>query len=246
MNKYLFESDYSADSLRWINKRQEIKLRTNIFNGDKSSHNIEDLDKLQDEIVKDNDSALSYFFAMEFPYKTYRMQKVILDNKDAKYAFLFAQNIKNCDIKALRKLVVDSRKTKYICKFGCFVKGADRKPLENVVLKSKNVKYAHMWLKHVRGADVNKFKAIILSSKKPRYLFELAKHLNNKTDIAQIEDLIIQTKSFTYMRLFAEKIKLANVEKIEQAVLDSDDVNEIKKFAKYVKKSKMKKFFLVM
>jgi hypothetical protein len=48
------------------------------------------------------------------------------------------------------------------------------------------------------------------------------------------------------MRLFAEKIKLANLEKIEQAVLDSDDLNEIKKFAKYVKKSKMKKFFLVL
>ena len=48
------------------------------------------------------------------------------------------------------------------------------------------------------------------------------------------------------MRMFAEKIKRANVEKIEQVVLDSDNVNEIKKFAKYVKRSKMKRFFLVL
>jgi len=99
MSKYLFESDYSADSLRWINKRERTKL-----------HSLEDLEKLQDEIILDNDSALAYFFATEFQHKIYRMQKVILDSKDAKYAFLFAQNIVNCDIKALQKIVLESKK----------------------------------------------------------------------------------------------------------------------------------------
>jgi hypothetical protein len=236
MNKYLFESDYSADSLRWINKRAEHE----------SSYNPEELEKLQNEIIADNDAALAYFFSTEFPYKLHRMQKIILDNRDAKYAFLFAQNIRNCDIKALQKVVVDSKKVKYICKFACFVKGCDRKPLESIILKSKNVKYAHMFLKHVKGSDVNKFKDVIMSSKKPRYLFELAKHTKDPKVLSQIEDIIIETQSFTYMRLLAEKIKAVNIEKIEQAVLDSDNVNEIKKFAKYVKRSKMKRFFLVL
>jgi hypothetical protein len=61
-----------------------------------------------------------------------------------------------------------------------------------------------------------------------------------------VEDLIIKSQSFTYMRLFAEKIKKADVDKIEQAVLATDNGPEIKKFAKYVRKSKMKKFLLVM
>ena len=39
MNKYLFESDYSADSLRWIRKREELKTRNDPF----SKKNIEDL-----------------------------------------------------------------------------------------------------------------------------------------------------------------------------------------------------------
>ena len=47
------------------------------------------------------------------------------------------------------------------------------------------------------------------------------------------------------MRLFAEKIKHANIEKIEQVVLDSDNLIEIKKFAKYVRRSKMKKFLVL-
>jgi hypothetical protein len=235
MNKYLFESDFSADSLRWLQRCETF-----------DRNRVEELEKLQNEIIDNNDSALAYFFATEFPYKLHRMQKVILDNKDAKYSFLFAQNIRNAAIPSLQKIVVDSRKIKYICKFACFVKGADRKPLESIILKSKNVKYAHMFLKHIKGSDVSKFKDIILASGKPRYLFELARHTNNINELNQIEDMIIASRSFTYMRLLAEKIKLANVEKIEQAVLDTDNVNEIKKFAKYVRRSKMKKFFLVL
>jgi len=103
-----------------------------------------------------------------------------------------------------------------------------------------------MYLKHVKGSDTSKFKQIIIDSGKPRYLFELAKHLTTDSDIEMIEDLIIKSNSFTYMRLFAEKIKKANVEKLEQAVLATDNGPEIKKFAKYVRKSKMKQFLLVM
>ena len=48
------------------------------------------------------------------------------------------------------------------------------------------------------------------------------------------------------MRLFANKIKMADVDKIEQAVLASDNDKEIKKFAAQVKQSKMKKFLLMV
>ena len=96
------------------------------------------------------------------------------------------------------------------------------------------------------GANVSEFKQIIIESGKPKYLFELAKRLTAREEVEQIEDLIIQSKSLTYMRLFAEKIKLADVEKIEQAVLDSENSEEIKKFSKYVRKSSMKKFLLLV
>src|SRR5579885_2716211 len=187
MNKYLFESDYSADVLKWMKKLDEKQLSPSPYSKDQSGYNPEDLEKFQNEIIADGDSALAYFFATEFPYKQYRMQKVILDKKDPKYAFLFAQNVRNADVKALQNLVVDSRKIKYICKFACFVKQADLKPLENLIVKSKNVKYAHMYLKHVKNVNVDKFKEVIISSKKPRYLFELAKHLRQPEDIAHIE-----------------------------------------------------------
>jgi hypothetical protein len=102
-----------------------------------------------------------------------------------------------------------------------------------------------MYLKHVKGSNVNKLKKIIITSGKPRYLFELAKHLSNPKEIALIENKIIQSGSLSYMRLFAEKIKLANVERIEQIILDSGNMNEIKKFAKKIKGSKMKRFLIL-
>lgn len=246
MSKYLFENDYSADSLRWMRLLEEKQLAENPYSKNQTGYNSKDLENIQNDIIKDKDSALAYFFASQFTYKPYRMQKVILDQKDAKYAFVFAQNIKNSDVKALQKVVMESKDIKYISKFACFVKTANRRPLESFIIKSKNVRYAHMYLKHVKGSDVTKFKKVILTSKKPKYLFELAKRLSNPRDIAMIQKLIIESGSFTYMRLFAEKIKLAKVDKIEQAVLETNNTAEIKKFAKYVRRSRMKRFFLVM
>jgi len=239
VSKYLLEKDFKSGYLKWLNK---LALYT--------KEKPEDLELLQNEIVRDNDCALAYYFTAQFNYKPHRMQKVILDQKDAKYAFLFAQNIPNCDIKALQQVVINSKDIKYICNFACFVKDANHKPFERIILNSKNIKkntqYIHKYLKHVEKANVNKFKDIILGSGKPRYLFELAKRLKNPEDIAYIEEQIIQSGSFRYMRLFAEEIEASNIEKIEQAVLDSDNVNEIKKFAKYVRRSRMKRFFLVL
>lgn len=242
------ESDYSSDFLRWIKKLDENNISSNFpikLNSLSPKNNQQVLEKLQSEIVKNGDAALAYFFAHDFYFKPFLMQKVILDKKDAKYAFMFAQHIKNCDIKALQNIVIESGKIKYITRFACHVKLADRALLEDLVIASKNVKYAHEYLKHVSSADINKFKSLIISSGKPRYLFELAKHCQNEKDIRRIEDLIINSGSYTYIRLLAEKIKLADVEKLEQAVLDLGNEAEIKKFARFVRRSKMRQFLLL-
>ena len=238
MNEYLFSNDYSADSLNWIKKVEKKNLN--------QKNNEIVLEEFQKEIIQENNSSLAYFFAYEYRYKSHLMQKIILDNKDPKYSCLFAQDIENSDIKALQKIIIDAKKIKYICHFACFVKGADLKLLEQLIIKSKNIKYIHMYIKHIKNANINDFKEIIFESKKPRYLFELAKHLSDEDDLERVEDLIIESGSFVYMRLLAAKIKKINVEKIEQAILDINNVEEIEKFAKCVKKSKMKRFLLVL
>lgn len=221
-----------ADYFEWIDRVGKIKR-----------HKTHELEQLQDDIIRNGDAAWAYFFASEFDHKTYLMRKVVLDGQDPKYAYAFALSIPNADIKALQDVVVGSRKIKYITHFACFVRGADHKLLQGLVIKSKSVQYAHMFLKHVKDANAKKFRDIILESGKPRYLFELAKH--SLADLELIEDLIIKSGSFTYMRLLAEKVKQANVDKIEQAVLDTGNSAEIKKFAQCVRRSKMRQFLLV-
>lgn len=234
MSKRIHEIDCSSDYLRWINKTSELNLKT-----------PKGLDAFQKEIIEANDSAFAYFFAFEFDYKSYLMQKVILTGQNIKYVFFFAQNINNADIKTLQSIITLSDKIEFITKFACFVKGANKKLLQKHIIRSRNVKYIHMFMKHNKNVNIKIFKDIIIKSGKPRYLFELAKSITNLEEIGQIEDLIIKSECFTYMRLFAQKIKQANVEKIENAVIALGNDEELKKFARFVKKSKMHNFLLV-
>lgn len=246
MSRYLLENDYSADFLRWIKRAEEKNVQINRYGKNQYRYNLEALEKFQQEIIDEQDAAMAYFFTCDYSYKPYLMQKIIIDKQDAKYAYMFAQNIRNADICALQKVIVNSNNTKYACKFACFVPGANIGPLEKMIIESGKVKYAHMFIKHIKNVDLKNFKSIILKSKKPRYLFELAKHVDNLDDLSKIEDLIIAQRSFTYMRLMAEKIPNANIDKLEQAVLDTNNSDEAVKFAKNVKNAKMKQFFLVL
>lgn len=233
MNKHLFDTDYGADFMRWLLIYKSVQKHKINYENDKN------LNKIQEDIINNKDAALAFFFSFDFNYQLHKMQDVILKTKEPKYALLFAQCIVGADIQALQNIVISSNNIKYICKFACDVEGADFKKIENIIIRSGIPKYAHAFLKHIPSANVNKLKEIIFNSKKPKYLFELAKHVKTAEELAQIEDLIIKIGSFRYMRLLAQKNKLANVAKLEQAILDSGNAEEIKKFAKAVKKSKL-------
>lgn len=234
MTEYLFDPELCQDLLAWLKRRNSFPL-----NPKKS-----ELDELQAEIITSNNSAFAYHFAHDFSYRTYKMQNIILANRDPKYSVLFAQNIKNCDINSLQKIVINSKNIKFITRFACFVKNCDKALLEKLIIKSNNAKYVHMYLKHGKPKNINKLKKIIINSNKPKYLFELAKHITSQKEFDIIEDLIIKSKSYTYIRLLAAKSKLANVEKLENVILTSTE-SEIRKFAKSVKKSKMRKFLFL-
>jgi hypothetical protein len=228
--------EYSTDYSQWITTVSQYKS----------------LDKLQDHIVASKEPSLAYFFAIEYPlHKTYRMRKVILDagvggaKQSHKYAYLFALNVAGADVKALRKIVQNAGNTSIITDFACNIPGAEYSLLEKQIIASKKAKFANRLIKTSIAIDVKALKSVIIQSKKPRYLFDLATRTSSPKEIMLLQKLIIESKSFTYMRMFAENIDGADVEKIEQAVLDSGNTEEIEKFAKYVKASKMRKFLVV-
>lgn len=229
-----YNSDYTFGLIKWLQ-------RINDNPPDTSSK----LEACLNEILILKDTSLAYFFAVEYNYKTYLLQNLIIEKQDSKYALIFAQDIPYADIRSLQQIVLNSNNPRYIAKFACFVKGADQKPLIKWILNAQDARYTHMLIKNIDEIDLGKCKPVIMKSKKPTYLFELAKHLTKKSDIEDIETLIIESKCFEYIRLFAIHIKQANVSRLEQAVLDSGNQKEIKKFAKKVKQSQMKKFLVL-
>lgn len=239
--KYVFSAIYSDDYLRWEPLGKSIIESKN----KKTRQSL--IDTIQEKIIQENDAALAYHFAADIGHHNYKMQNVIMVAKSAKYAVLFASNIVGADVPALQNMIFqseDKSKMDYLCQFACFIPGANVKKVESLVMSTQDIKGAHMLIKHGKSSP-HKFKKMILASKKPRYLFELARHLKNKKDLETIQQLIIDSKSPTYIRMFAEKIKIADVEKLEEAILESEDVDSIKKFAHYVKKSKMRNFIVM-
>ncbi len=197
------------------------------------------------EILKNKNPLLAYFFALEKNNSLPKMQEIILNSKNPKYIFLFAQTICSADVRALQNAIIATNNIKYISKFALFVDKSNFEILEKIILKSKKAKYISMLLASNKWKNINLYSNIFLSIKKPKYLFQLAKIVSNKKIISQIEDEIIKSGSCFYIRMFALKIRDAKLEKLERAILDSGNIKEIKKFAKDIKNSKISQFLLV-
>lgn len=209
----IYDLDCGYDIVRWI---QFIEKKEKLVKKPSKDQILQ----YQEEIVQLNDSALAYFFACEFPVNKYKMQQIVLNNNDYLYSYLFAKNVKDADVKALEKLVLKSKNIKLICKFLCNIDLAS-KDLEDLVLRSKNYKYIYYYLKNGKNQDLNKVLDILIASKKPRYLYEVSKYIDDLFDLEKIESSLLESKNYNYIRMFAVNNKFANIERIEDFILEN-------------------------
>lgn len=185
-------------------------------------------------ILKQSNAFFAFRLAWELDsrgFSTKRLENHIIALNDPRTLYKFAAIIKRARVSKLQEALIKANNAIWLAHFGCFVRGANRKHIERLIIESGNAKAAYLYLRFVRDCNVSKLKHIILQSKRPRYLFLLAQRTKNKQDLQHIQDLIIEANSPTYARLFACKIKGANIERLEDFVIRSMDVNEIKKFA---------------
>jgi hypothetical protein len=204
--------------------------------------------KLEDYVIETKNTFLALRLAIELDdrgIRTTKLQNFIIENAEPRLIFRFAKEIKKSNIARLQAAVISRGNILQIAKFGCFIKGADRLLIENIISKSDNAKAAYLYLKFVKFCNINKLKPIILKSKKPRYLFALAKLTKNNKDLNKIQDLIIESSSNTYVRLFAVHIKMANIERLEQRIIATKNIEEMKKFVKAVKSPRLSKLALL-
>ena len=126
---YIYDPDIGDDFLRWARICERVNLNSS-----------SELEELQEEIIKNKDAGLAYFFSCDFNYQLYKMQNIILEIKNPKYCFLFAKNIINADVKALQNIILNSKNLKYITKLGCYVKNVNLKKIQTYLLKSNKKK----------------------------------------------------------------------------------------------------------
>jgi hypothetical protein len=191
---------------------------------------------------------LIYRLAAELDYRGYKSAKLenaIIDTRSSQYIFMFARTMRKANIKKLQSAIIKLGSILHIARFACFIPKADRLLIENIVAESENPKAAYYYLQYVKHCNIDKLKQNIIKSKKPRYLFALAKLLSNKDELNLIQDLIIQGNSDMYVRLFAVHIKTANIEKLENRIIQTKNINEMKKFAKAVNSPRLSKLSLL-
>jgi hypothetical protein len=204
--------------------------------------------KLEDYIFQKNNPLLAFRLALELDlrgFKTSRLENYIISCNDPRYILKFAREIRRANIKKLQDAIIRRGSILQIAKFGCFIRGAQRSVIEDLIVKSEHAKSAYFYLKYVKFCNVNKLKPIILKSKKPRYLFALAKVVKSKKELDLIQDLIIESTSNTYVRLFAVHIKGADIKRLEDRIIETKNVMEMKKFARAVNSPRLNKLALL-
>jgi len=235
MNRYNRDAYFasSLDTLLKIKDKKELAKKSKL---------------LEKYVIENNNPMLAFRLALELDdreVRTTKLQNFIIGTGDAKYITKFAHEIKRSNVKKLQAAMMKYGNILQITRFGCFVRGANRDSIEDLIAVSSSAKSAYLYLKFVKLCDVNKLKPIIFLSKKPRYLFALARVVKNKKDIDKIQNLIIESSSNLYIRLFAVHIKGADIRKLEDRIIATKNVEEMKKFARVVKSPRLAKLCLL-
>lgn len=204
--------------------------------------------KLEKYVIENHNPFLAFRLSIELDERgisTTRLQNFIINSQDARYIYKYAYEIRRANVKKMQDAIMKCGNILQITQFGCFIRGANKKIIENLIIESDNAKSAYLYLRFVKFCNIKKLKPIILRSRKPRYLFALAKVLKNKQELEEIQNLIIDSSSNTYVRLFAIHIKGADIKKLEDRIISTNSVEEMKKFVKAVKSPRLLKLSLL-
>ena len=174
------------------------------------------------------------------------IEDYIISSNDPHYIYNFAKEIRYANICKLQTAIIGTQKFNYIAKFACFISGADTNLIEDLIIASNDARAAYIYLKFGKHPSIHKLKKIFIKSKKPRYLYTLAQLLTNQEEIDIIQNLIINSQSNMYVRLFAAHIPGANIKKLEDRILATKDFEEIKKFAKQVNSERLNKLIMLV
>jgi hypothetical protein len=228
-------SEYLTDYHRWIEQQYDF-----------ASITINELNLIQQDILLNQEVSFATFFACETNFRNHLMQTIVLNSNSPKYITLFARCVQNADTQALERALFASQHPqtiRYLVRFAASIPTANLRKIETRLLQQASVdtRLIHLavsFLKAIPSAKIDRFIPLILRAGAAQHLYFLAQQGVAKRELRQIEDRLIQAKSFRFIRQLAANIPGANLTKLEDFVLSSGNIKEIKQFAKSVKQAK--------
>jgi len=186
--------------------------------------------EIAEKVLSQKNKYHAYFYCLKFKYKSKKVEKIILDSKDPKFAFLFYRDV-NCDKSLMRKILFESNSSKYLSKMA-ELNSSYFKKAKKVVLNNQDEQSA---ISLLRINKDSKLINMVIKSKKPKYVYNLYKIIGYSK---KIEDKLIELGNIKYLAYFA-KDKKSNLEKIENFVRMSNKQKDILFFAEKVERSKL-------
>lgn len=162
-----------------------------------------------------------------------------------RYLLIMAMNVDRANIERLESAVIETKNAELLAEFSCFVEGARERELEDLVLALKVPRASYVFMRHSKDCQKDKHKAILIKSGKSRYLYSCAKNVDSMEEQRMLEDLICKNKSHYYVRLMAN-LPNADIEKLENRIIASEDFVEIRKMYEATKSNRLAKFVLLM
>ena len=165
-----------------------------------------DLNELASAIIKtENPLFALYYVRMLNPKNKKPFEDVIIASKNARLAYVYArENPYDCNIKAIEK----------------------------IVLENGDAQDCAYLISAVNGCDVEKYKKKILDECDPYACYLYAKKVQPVgAELAQLEDIVIESEDAEIAYHFAKDVFFANKGKLGQMVLESGSTEDIICFA---------------
>ena len=193
-----------------------------------------DINYLKEKIINTGNAEYIYKFQKNIISLIKRLEKLkgkysidsnsIIDNIN-----VLIDNLKHSD---LTDEIIKTKSLKYINKYSLNIKNSNKNKIYQEILKSRNPKYIYMFAKNNKGYDNFKLANLLIEIGNAKYMYLFAKDIDIDPKI--FEEPISYSNSPKYIYLFAKDIKGINISVLQEAIIDTENIDYICEFAKNI------------
>lgn len=177
---------------------------------------------LEQEVIKENNPVLSYYFATRVIWLWPDNKKFVIDDKAIVQNKNYQTMVNMVDKKAHGKVIINSKDSELNYYFARDVIGADIEAHRDVVLKGSESRWIYYFLRDIEPKEIEKHRKAILNLKNAFWNYEFAKGYGDKDHLHGRVVASYKDPKLNYH--FANNVKDARVIDHAPVVIESEDV----------------------